>query len=126
MKKTVQFTVAMAILFVSTTNFANGPKKTFNEKALTNNGIVKNLIDVEVDPTFKRKGDKLFLNLLNLDQEKVVIKVYDSQNRLVFSEVVKGNLVIERAFNFESAQKDDYTVVVIDNKTAFEEKIAVK
>ena len=126
MKKTVNFTVAMAILFVSTAIFANGPKTNFGTKAMASNGVVKNFIDVELDPTFKRKGDKLFVNLLNLDQEKVVIKVYDSQNRVVFKEVLEGDLVIEKAFNFESAYKDDYRVVVIDNKTAFEEKVAIK
>lgn len=126
MKKTVNFTVAMAILFVSTASFANGPKKSFESKASAADGVVKNIIDIDLDPTFKRKGDKLFVNLLNLDQEKVVIKVYDSQNRVVFKEVLDGDLVIEKAFNFESAYKDDYTVVVVDNKKAFEQKVVIK
>ena len=38
-------------------------------------------------PVFRKTENKVFLNLLNLDAEDVEIKVIDSQNRVVYTEV---------------------------------------
>ncbi|UJH68025.1 hypothetical protein [Allomuricauda sp. SCSIO 65647] len=123
MRKVLKFTVALAILFASTTVLANGPEKTFGKKGF---GVEKELINIDVDPVFVKKGNKLFMNLLNLDQEKVTIKVYDSEGRIVFEETLEGEIVIEKAFNFERAYEDDYTVIVVDNNETFSEKVTVK
>jgi hypothetical protein len=45
---------------------------------------------------------------------------------LVFKETVKGELVIEKVFNFDRAFEDSYTVVVVDNNQTFKEVIEVK
>ncbi|WP_350287640.1 hypothetical protein [uncultured Croceitalea sp.] len=116
-------TMVAALMLTTVVGLANGPKSTFGKKAFE---VEKNLINVELDPVFKKKGQKLFINLLNLDQDKVTIKVYDSEGRVVFKEVIEGELVVEKAFNFEKAFEDDYTVVVVDNDKTFEEKVAVK
>ncbi|QLG44213.1 hypothetical protein [Costertonia aggregata] len=79
-----------------------------------------------VKPVFRKSGAKVYLNLLNLEKSKVDIKVYDSENRLVFSEVSKNELIVEKAFNFENAYKDSYTVVVKDNLNTYYEDIVVK
>lgn len=123
MKQILKNTVTAALLFTTVVGMANGPKGTFGKKSFE---VEKNLINVELDPVFKRKGQTLLLNLLNLDQEKVAIKVYDSLGRLVFKEVIKGDMVIEKAFNFEKAYADNYTVVVVDNNKTFKEKVEVK
>ncbi len=116
-------TLVAALMFTTVVSLANGPESTFGKKALE---VEKNLISVELDPVFKKKGQKLFVNLLNLDQEKVTIKVIDSEGRIVFKEVIEGDVVVEKAFNFEQAFEDNYTVVIIDNDKTFKEKVAVK
>ncbi|SHH02325.1 hypothetical protein [Flagellimonas flava] len=115
--KSVLNYVTVAAFLLGTMGFANGPAKS---------EVEKNLISVELDPVFVKKGDKLFLNLLNLSQDKVVVKVYDSQNRVVYSEAIKGEMVVEKAFNFEKAFEDEYTVVVVDESGTYRETIAVK
>ena len=116
-------TLVAALMFTTVVSLANGPESTFGKKAFE---VEKNLITVELDPVFKKKGQKLFMNLLNLDQEKVTIKVIDSEGRVIFKEVIEGDVVVEKAFNFEKAYEDNYTIVVIDNDKTFKEKVAVK
>lgn len=123
MKSIMKSTTVVAIMFATVAGMANGPEKVMGKKAFE---VEKNIMSVEMDPVFKKKGNKLFVNLLNLDQEKVTIKVIDSEGRVVFIETLKGDLVIEKAFNFESAFEDDYTVVVVDNNETFKEVIEVK
>ncbi|MEA1787541.1 hypothetical protein U1E44_15675 [Arenibacter sp. GZD96] len=76
-------------------------------------------------PVFRTKGEVIFLNLLNLEQKEVSIKVYDSSYRLLYSEVVADKLLVEKAFNFESAKKDSYTVVVKDKTNTYYKDIVV-
>jgi hypothetical protein len=76
-------------------------------------------------PVFRKKGEMLFLNLLNLDSEDVQIKVFDSNNRTLFKEVIKNETVITKAFNFESAYEDHYTVVVKEGKNIYYEDIVI-
>ncbi len=123
MKQILKNTIVAALMFTTVVGLANGPEKTFGKKALE---VETNLITIELDPVFKKKGQIIFLNLLNLDQEKVTIKVYDSEGRVVFKEVIEGDLVVEKAFNFENAFEDDYTIVVIDNNKSFKEVVEVK
>ncbi len=117
MKSVLKNITVATFLMVTALGIANGPAKSEVEKSL---------ISVELDPVFVKKGDKLLLNLLNLSQEKVTLKVYDSENRLVFSESIDGELVIEKAFNFEKAYEDEYKVVVSDNAGTYSETILVK
>lgn len=115
--KSVLNYVTVAAFLLGTIGYANGPAKS---------EVEKNLINIKLDPVFVKKGDKLFVNLLNLSQEKVTLKVYDSQNRLVFKETINGELVVEKSFNFEKAFEDEYTVVVVDESGTYRETIAVK
>ncbi len=123
MKSIIKNTVVAAFMFATVAGVANGPKSTFGKKV---SEVEKNLITFELDPVFIKKGEKLFVNLLNLDQEKVTIKVVDSEGRVVFIETMKGDLVIEKAFNFENAFENAYTVIVIDNQETFKEIVEVK
>ena len=77
-------------------------------------------------PIFRQKGDKVFLNMLNLQGEKIEIKVYDSSRRLLFKETITDELTIEKAFNFEGAYEDSYTVMVKDSEGTYLERISVK
>ena len=117
MKSILKNTTVVALMFAVAVSFANGPKV---------NEVEKNLISVELDPVFKKKGGKLFMNLLNLDQEEVTIKILDSEGRLVFIETLNGELVIEKAFNFENAFENEYTILVVDNNETFKETVEVR
>jgi len=123
MKSIKRNALVVAFMFATFATMANGPKKAFGKKA---NEVEKELIAIEADPVFKKKGNTLFLNLLNLDQKNVTIKVVDSEGRVVFIETLKGDLVIEKAFNFENAYENEYTVMVVDNKETFKETVEVK
>ena len=123
MKSIKRNALVVAFMFATVAAMANGPKKAFGKKA---NEVEKELIAIEADPVFKKKGNTLFLNLLNLDQKNVTIKVVDSEGRVVFIETLKGVLVIEKAFNFENAYENEYTVMVVDNKETFKETVEVK
>ena len=76
-------------------------------------------------PVFRLKGDRLFLNLLNLEGKDVQIKVFDSNSRTLYKEVIENETVITKAFNFESAYEDQYTVVVKEGKNTYYEDIVV-
>ena len=76
-------------------------------------------------PVFRKKGSMLFLNLLNLDGTDVKIKVLDGNNRTLFSEVIENESIVTKAFNFETAHEDRYTVVVKDGENTYYEDIAV-
>ncbi|WP_299163949.1 hypothetical protein [uncultured Eudoraea sp.] len=76
-------------------------------------------------PIFRKIGAKLYLNLLNLDSKDVEIKVFDSDNRTLFSEVVENENIVSKAFNFETARKDHYTIVVKDGENTYYEDIVV-
>lgn len=126
MKSVLNYVTVAAFLLSSSMGFANGSENTFGKKGIAKSEVEKKLIEVELDPVFVKKGEKLFLNLLNLTQGKVVLKVYDSQDRLVYNESIDGEMVIEKAFNFERAFEDEYTLVVVDKLGTYTETIAVK
>ncbi len=119
------FTVA-GLMIVTATGFANGPAKKLGKKGGFKAEVENNIIDVAFDPVFVKKGDKLLLNLLNVTQGTVLLKVYDSENRLVYSESIEGEMVIEKAFNFERAYEDEYTVVVVDKLGTYKETMEIR
>ncbi|MEO0902971.1 MAG: hypothetical protein AAFY00_13570, partial [Bacteroidota bacterium] len=97
MKSIFRSLTVAGFLMISVAGFANGPAANFGKKGKAKAEVEKNLIDVTLDPVFVRKGEKLMVNLLNLTEGTVLLKVYDSENRLVYSESIEGELVIEKA-----------------------------
>ncbi|WP_411031601.1 hypothetical protein [Spongiimicrobium sp. 3-5] len=79
-----------------------------------------------VKPTFRRKGNMVYVNFLNRDLKAVVLKVYDSEDRLIYKEVMEGDLVVGKAFNFQKAFEDSYTVVVKDGKNTYYEQVSIE
>ena len=121
MNSIAKTTTVLALMFVAATGLANDNNngtKSFEVERLTKKETTR--------PVFKKKGEVLYMNLLNLDLEKVNIKIYDSNNRVVFKEVLEGKLVVEKAFNFKKAFVDSYTVIVKDSEGTYKEKMIVK
>lgn len=78
-----------------------------------------------VKPYFRKKGKRIYMNFLNTEGSDVAIRVLDSNNRVVFEETRHGELVIEKALNFEGAFKDEYTVVVKTGNKTFSKRVLV-
>lgn len=126
MKSILKSLTVAGIVMVSVMGWANDSASRLGKKGMLRAEVEKNLIDVTLDPVFVKKGDTLLLNLLNLTQDTVRLEVYDSENRLVYSEKIDGEVVIEKAFNFEKAYEDEYTVVVVDTLGTYKETMKVK
>ena len=122
MKTILRFTAATALMFATVAGSANENKNVlpFSDTELE----VLKAAD-KGKPIFRKKGDKVYLNMLNLQGDKVQIKVLDSNKRLLFKEVVEKETVV-KAFNFEKAYSDSYTVIVTDSEGTYSERILVK
>ena len=104
--------------------------ESFNK--VTEYGVRINRNDIEIlekkeisKPIFSHKDKKLVLNFLNADGAPVYLKVYDSENRILFKETLTGN-TIGKVINFESAFEDSYTVMLIDENTTYSELVVIK
>ncbi len=82
--------------------------------------------DEKVKPYFRKERSKVFINFLNLDKSSVLIKVYDAEYRLVFTETVAEEMIIEKAFNFEGAYSGNYRLTLEDNNRVYSEEFVVK
>ncbi|MCR9227594.1 MAG: hypothetical protein NXH90_09275 [Flavobacteriaceae bacterium] len=125
MKVVKNLTVAAALL-ISAIGLANGTTTDFGKKVVAKYEVEKNLVKVNLDPVFVKKGQKIMMNLLNVSKGKVLLKVYDSEDRLVFDQAIDGDIVVEKAFNFEKAFKDEYTIVVVDKFGTYKETMVVR
>ena len=117
MRAIAKILVLAAVLMGSHVVLANGPLKS---------GVEKSIIHFDEEPVFVKRGQTIMMNLLNTSQGKVRLRVYDSLNRLVYNETVEGKLVVEKAFNFERAYEDQYTIVVSDIHGTYRETVEVK
>ena len=77
-------------------------------------------------PAFKSQDNKVSLSLLNLKKEDVEIKVLDSSSRIVFEEVLSEEMNIQKAFDFNLAPEDTYTIVVKDSNDIYYNNVVVK
>ena len=77
-------------------------------------------------PFFRKSDGMIYLNLLNLRQNDVEIKVYDSANRVVYDQVLENETIIEKAFNFKKALADNYTILVKNNNEVYFKNIVVE
>ncbi len=119
--KTLKSSIAAAFLLVTTGSFAH----TYSDYSVEGKGKDKPLVRKE-EPFFRKAGDRLYLNFLNSEMGDVQIRVIDSENRIVYSETLKSTLVVEKAFNFEKAEKDSYKVIIKDGEETYAEYYVVK
>ncbi len=76
-------------------------------------------------PVFRKVGDKIYLNFMNQEEANVDIVIVDNQNRVVFSETSKGDFLVQKAFNFQSAVKGRYIVSVKSGKNTYYKSIVI-
>jgi hypothetical protein len=76
-------------------------------------------------PVFRKTGNKVYVNLFNADQQKVDITIIDSEERVVFKESAKDELIIGKIFNFKKALKGTYTIRVNDGEDTYYQNITI-
>ena len=81
--------------------------------------------DEMVKPFFRKTDKMVLMNYLNLNKAEVSMKVYDEQDRVVFSGVSK-ELIIEKAFNFTDAYAGTYRLVLRLDGKSYSEEFVVK
>ncbi|MCK0162191.1 hypothetical protein [Allomuricauda sp. F6463D] len=124
--KVMKNLAVVAALLISAIGMANTETIDLGKKVMAKYEVEKNLVKVNLDPVFVTKGKKIMMNLLNVSKGKVLLKVYDSENRLVFDEAIDGDIVVEKAFNFERAFTDKYTIVVVDKFGTYTKTMEVR
>ena len=120
--KTIKSITVIALLFATALSFAHTTPSVLPVK---NNGISVTA-GGEHKPFFRKTKNKLFMNFFNQEMGDVKIRVIDSENRVIFKETLKNKLVVEKAFNFSSAVKDSYKVIVKDGNETYYEYYVVK
>lgn len=76
-------------------------------------------------PFFRTKDGIVYLNLLNLDLEEVSISVFDGNERIVASEIMKNQEIVEKAFNFKNANEGLYIIKVKKGFDTYYENIEI-
>ncbi|WP_047244733.1 hypothetical protein [Maribacter thermophilus] len=103
----------------------DGLKRYYHTIVLKDNKVTIMDSSEAVKPFFRKTEDRVFVNFLNLNKSKISLKVYDEDDRLVFSETVDDKVIVEKAFNFAGAYSGNYTVVVADNANTYTEQFVV-
>lgn len=115
-------------------NIADGLYYFTTEDALKKTTYTISVRNTEVEIVDKRENAKpifrtvdriVYLNLLNLSKADVKIEIFDSSDRLVFTEKRENEMIIEKAINFKKAYSDRYTVVVKDSENTYYENIEI-
>ena len=114
MKTSRNRAIAMAALAITTATAADAtPKYPVSFEI----GVAK--------PYFNEKGEHMVMSLLNVELSDVRIKVIDNSGRVLYREDIEGEVVIEKAFNFENAYEGEYRIVVEQGDERFIKKIKV-
>ncbi|MBO0592149.1 hypothetical protein I2486_12120 [Cellulophaga sp. E16_2] len=81
--------------------------------------------DEVIKPVFRMKDGMIFVNLLNVDKMDVEIKVYDSNDRVLFTQKISDTLIVEKAVNFKTAHKGDYTITVKNANGVYRQNVSI-
>lgn len=76
-------------------------------------------------PYLKTKGERVILSFLNRDMGQVKIKIVDATGRILYTEVINDELIIEKSFNFENAYEGTYRVMIISSGEKYVKKIRI-
>ena len=87
--------------------------------------IIKTEENTIQPPIFRKVGEKVYVNLLNVDQDKVDIEILDNHGSVFFKGSSKDESVVGKTFNFEKARKGTYTINVNDDEKAYYQSIVI-
>tara|TARA_R110002051_G_scaffold325788_1_gene431314 strand:+ start:7098 stop:7646 length:549 start_codon:yes stop_codon:yes gene_type:complete len=78
-----------------------------------------------IKPAFRLKENVVFINLMNLSKEEVTVIIFDQENRVLHTEKISDQLVVEKAINFKKAFKGSYSIVVKTPKGKYQKYITI-
>lgn len=73
-------------------------------------------------PVFAVKNGLVWVNILNLDQSPVNIKIYDKEDNEVYDSAFLMGQNVTKVFDINNFQNEEYTFVVTDNDNTFTKK----
>jgi hypothetical protein len=86
--------------------------------------VIKDKVEV-IKPAFRVKEDVVYINFLNISKKGVEIKVYDSEDRVLYSEKFMDSLIVEKAINFKNAYKGEYRVIVKNTNGNYQKNVSI-
>lgn len=78
-----------------------------------------NAVSEVYKPVFAYKNGLLWVNILNLDESPVNIKIYDNEYNEVYDSALLKGQNVTKVFDIKNFQKEEYTFVVTDNDKTF-------
>lgn len=78
-----------------------------------------------IKPAFRVKDNIVYINLMNINKEKVTIMVFDEENRLLHTDKMANKLIVEKAINFKKAFKGEYSIVVKNTNGNYQKNITI-
>ena len=70
-------------------------------------------------PVFAYKNGLLWVNILNLDNSPVNIKIYDNEYNEIYDSAFLTGQNVAKVFDINNFQNEEYTFVVTDNDKTF-------
>lgn len=70
-------------------------------------------------PHFKINGGRISLNYLNPDKSKVVLKVLDDNNEVLYKEVLRNEINVGKLMDFGLSHPGSYIAVLEDNGVSY-------
>lgn len=103
--------------------------KTVEKRVIIKNDAL--IVDAEFTginhkPIFNQNEDFFDLSWLQLNDNKVEIKISDSEDIPVFEEILSHNGSIQRRYDISRLEKGEYTFWIQSNGTSFTKAITVK
>ncbi|MFC4635061.1 hypothetical protein ACFO3O_14160 [Dokdonia ponticola] len=118
MKNTLKLALLFTLLVTSVHVNATGSELFTDEKKPT-------IATIDTDRVIREKGEKVSINLLNLDLNPVHIIIRDGRGRIVFSETITNDETIQKSFSFTKAFKGNYSIKVKDGSTTYTKEIEI-
>jgi len=78
-----------------------------------------NLVSEVYKPSFAYRNGLVWVNILNLDESPVSIKIYNNQNDEVYDSNSITDKNVTKVFDINNIQNEAYTIVVADNSKTF-------
>jgi len=77
-------------------------------------------------PVINEEGDYVLFSRLSLNKESMHVRVYDTRNKLVYKETIKGEVESNRVFDFSELDNGNYKIVVKATGRTFKNVVTIK